>query len=187
MAEVLGAQPSTVKKHVLEIKDALVAAAQKYVVWLKNINRNTVLASLEFIVQCTTRIYQDAQPGTAQARGTDQNLPSDSAGQLAASPTVTAQSGTFTLTEHNQKPDSPETAAPIRKRQRDDACAAEVVKKAAVENASAVRVSAYKRASLVVTDLDSQELAEEEAIKPHELGQNLHVSRRHCNYGIRAA
>ena len=185
VAEIFGAQPSTVKKHVLEIRDALVAAARQHIAWLSNVNRNSVLASLDFIVTCTTRIYQDAQHSAAQAGEADQNLPAGSPGQPAAS--VTAQSGTSTLTEHNQQIDSPENVVSNRKQQRDVMCTAEAVKKIAVENASTMGLSAYKRPSLVVTDLDSNELAKQEIIKSHEMGEYLHMKKRHCSRSIEAA
>ena len=172
VAAVFDAQLSTVQKHVREIRAALLAGAQESnMPWLQNLNKNTVLTCLDTIMLVTSCMSEEAPQSSAQPGRADQNTVPGSADRPHALPSVAGTSTATALTEHNQQRDD----EPSRKRQRQDDSHAQT---ASPETASTSQAQTSTGASFEVADLSSDEFAQEDVIKPHELGQYLHMERK---------
>ena len=188
VAAVFDAKRSTVKKHIAEVRSALIAAAQ-LVPWLQDINRSNVTSHLRIIIEVANAMPPaHAEPGSPQAATADQSIPPTSPGQSpmpGCAATAEATDSTV-IAENNQQTGVAQRSTPSRKRQRGDHQAEdqdEAAKTARI-NGSAGGVRSSQGSAFVVPDLDSEQFAAETVIKEHEWPQYVHMPKRlRCSNG----
>ena len=182
---VFNAKRGTVKKHIGEMRTALVAAAQ-LVPWLQDINRNNVTSHLRVIIEVARAMPPaHAGPRIDQADTADQNVPPSSPGQTPT-PECGVTAGvtdTTVLAEHNQQIGLTPSGESNRKRQRRED-QVEAMQTARKTDSSVGVQSSAGGSKFVVADLDSKQFAEETVIKEHEWPQYIHMPKRlRCSTG----
>lgn len=182
VAAVFDAKRSTVKKHVGEVRTALVAAAQ-LVPWLQDINRSNVTSHLRIIIEVANAMPPArAKPGTSQTATADQSIPPSSPSQSpmpGCAATAEATDATV-IPEDNQQTGVLPRSTSSGKRHRSDHQAEDQdeAAKTARMNGLAVGVRASEGSAFVVPDLDSEQFAAETVIKEHEWPQYVHMPKR---------
>ena len=186
VAAVFDAKRSTVKKHIAEVRSALVASAQ-LVPWLQDINRNNVTSHLRIIIEVANAMPEvHAEPPSPQAATAAQSIPPSSSGQSAMPEcTSSAEIPAMGVAEGDQQTRATSRINP-RMRQRCDHHAEDQAEAAqtAGNRDVAVRVWSSKGSAFVVPDLDSEQFAAETVIKEHEWPQYVHMPKRlRCSNG----
>ena len=181
MAAVFDAKRSTVKKHIGEVRSALVAAAQ-LVPWLQDITRSNVTSHLRIIIEVANAMPPaHAEPGSPQGATADQSIPPSSPGQSAMPGCApTAELPATVIAEDERQMGAMPSINPSRKRQRCGHQAedqAEATQTACKSN-SAVGVRLSQGSAFIVPDLDSEQFAAETVIKEHEWPQYVHMPKR---------
>lgn len=183
VAAVFTAKRTTMSKHVLEIRTALVAAAQ-LVPWLQDIDRSNVTSHLRVIIEVANAVGSAQAEQVAQADIGDNTSPASPDQSTALESGVSAGIAEApVLAEHIQQPGITQKVYLSRKRRRCEGQA-----DAAYNNSLAVSVQPPQRGSaFVVPDLDSKQFAEETVIKEHEWPQYIHMPKRlRCSTGSHA-
>lgn len=182
VATVFVAKCSTVKKHIAEVRTALMAAAQ-LVPWLQDVQRVNVTSHVRVIIEVANAMRPAcAESGTTQAAAAGFSNPPSSPSQstmpgCAATAEVTEEA-TVAAGNH-QQPGATQRSSPNKKRQRSDTPAEDQAAEAqaACTNDLAVGV---RSSAFVVPDLDSEQLAAETVIREHEWPQFVHMPKKLC-------
>ena len=187
VAAVFDAKRSTVKKHIGEVRSALVAAAQ-LVPWLQDINRSNVTSHLKIIIEVANAMPPaHAESESPQAATADQGIPPSSPGQSPVPGCASTAELPATVTaENDQQTRALPRINPSRKRQRSGHQAEAQAKatQTACKSDSAVGVRVSTGSAFVVPDLDSEQFAAETVIKEHEWPQYVHMPKRlRCSNG----
>lgn len=171
---VFNANPSTVSKHIREMRAALVTAAQ-LVPWLQDIDRSNVTSHLRVIIEVANAMGSAQHEATQADTGEKNGTPSpDQCAVLECS----VAAGDAQAKVYSQQPASTQNVCCSRKRQRCED-QPEHQNEAACYNSLAVRVqSAQHGSAFVVADLDSKQFAEEMVIMEHEWPQYIHMPKR---------
>ena len=183
VAAVFDAKRSTVKKHIAEVRSALVAAAQ-LLPWLQDITRSNVTSHLRIIIQVANAMPQaHAEPASSQAATADQSIPPSSSGQSPMpGGASTAELPATVVAEDDQQTWATSRISLSKKRQRSDQQAEAA--QTACNSEAGVGLRLSKGSAFVVPDLDSEQFAAETVIKEHEWPQYVHMPKRlRCSNG----
>lgn len=185
VATVFVAKCSTVRKHIAEVRTALMAAAQ-LVPWLQDVQRVNVTSHLRVIIEVANAMRPACtESGTTQAAAVGLASPPSSASQSTmpgCATTAEVTNATAAPGDH-QQPGATQRTTPNKKRQRSDISDGDQAAEAQAAYTDDLPVG--KRSSaFVVPDLDSEQLAAETVIREHEWPQFVHMPKKlRCSPG----
>ena len=186
VAAVFVAKCSTVKKHIAEVRTALMAAAQ-LVPWLQDVQRFNVTSHLRVIIEVANAMRPACtESETTQAAAACLASPPSSASQSTMPEcvaTADATEATGAAGEH-QQPGATQRTSPSRKRQRSDTPAEDQAAETQAGCTNGVMTVGKRSSAFVVPDLDSEQLAAETVIREHEWPQFVHMPKQlRCSPG----